>query len=72
MNYCIRLPVQCVDGTLLHWPILSTREGKKKKDESSSQFSMVQHMVIPFAILQSRESEGSDLFIRLASSAREH
>lgn len=52
--------------------VLFLAKGKAKKDESSSEFSMVQYMVIPFAILQSRESEGSDLFISRASSAREH
>lgn len=47
-------------------------QGRAKKDESSSQFSVVQNMVIPFSILQKSESEGSDLFISQASSDREH
>ena len=70
MKLCINLPMKCIDSTLLQLDFLAG-EGAKK-DESSSQFGMVQYMVIPFAILQSSESEGSDLFISWASSAREH
>lgn len=54
------------------WLFLAQGRAKKKKDESSSQFCVVQNMVIPFSILQKSESEGSDLFISRASSAREH
>lgn len=74
MKLCVNLPMKCIDSTLLQLDYFLEGEGpkKKKKDESSSQFGMVQYMVIPFAILQSGESEGSDLFISWASSAREH
>lgn len=69
MKLCICLPMYRKHFSAVGIFLAHGRVGKR--DESSSQFDVVQNMVIPFAILQSIESEDSDLFISQASSARE-